>query len=108
VSVGEWVFLSGQIPLVPETGELVAGDFGEQARQVLKNLGQVLAAAGCSWKDVVSVDVFLTDLGRFAEFNGIYSEHLEGHKPARAVVEVKGLPRGALIEMKCVAHQHRA
>ena len=98
-----WLYVSGQIPLVPETGEIVDGPFGVQVRRVLENVKAILLAAGYELGDVVAVDVFLTDLGRFAEFNEIYEAFFQGHKPARAVVEVSALPRGALLEMKCVA-----
>ncbi len=98
-----WLYVSGQIPLVPETGEMVDGPFDVQVRRVLENVKAILHAAGYELGDVVAVDVFLTDLGRFAEFNEIYEAFFQGHKPARAVVEVSALPRGALLEMKCAA-----
>lgn len=103
VQAGPWLLLSGQIPLVPETSQMVEGGFDAQARQVLRNVAEILAAAGYAMSDVVSVDVFLTDLGHFQTFNALYEEAFEGHKPARAVVQVSALPRGAQIEMKCVA-----
>jgi 2-iminobutanoate/2-iminopropanoate deaminase len=71
----------------------------------LRNLGEILAAAGFALTDVVSVDVFLTDITQFATFNEIYAALFGNHKPARAVVEVKGLPRGAQVEIKCVAYR---
>lgn len=103
VQAGPWLFVSGQIPLVPETGQMVEGHFEDQARQVLRNVAEILSAAGYAMSDVVAVDVFLTDLGHFQTFNALYEEAFEGHKPARAVVQVSALPRGAPIEMKCVA-----
>ncbi|SMC21721.1 endoribonuclease L-PSP [Desulfacinum hydrothermale DSM 13146] len=103
VQAGPWVYVSGQIPLVPETGEMVGDDFQAQARQVLANVKAVLEAAGCHLSDVVAVDVFLTDLGPFQVFNRLYADFFGEHKPARAVVEVSALPKGALLEMKCVA-----
>lgn len=106
IKVDSWLFVSGQIGLNPKTGELVSGDFAEQAKQVLENVKNVLGAGGCGMADVVSVDVFLTDISQFAVFNGIYQQFFGDHKPARAVVEVKGLPRGACVEMKCMAHVH--
>lgn len=103
VRAGGFVFASGQIPLDPSTGEMAGDDFAVQARRALENLKQILAAAGCGLEKVVAVDVFLTDLSRFSAFNEIYAEFFSGNKPARAVVEVSALPRGALIEIKCVA-----
>lgn len=106
IKVDNWLFVSGQIGLNPKTGELVGGDFKEQARQVLENVKSILSAGGCGLADVVSAEVFLTDMGQFAAFNEIYQQYFGDHKPARAVVEVKGLPRGACVEMKCLAHLH--
>jgi len=103
VQAGPWVYVSGQIPLVPETGEMAGADFETQARQVLANVQAVLEAAGCGLSDVVAVDVFLTDLKNFQAFNQLYADFFGDHKPARAVVEVSALPRGALLEMKCTA-----
>ena len=103
IRVGSWVFVSGQIGLSPKTGDMVGEGFEGQARQALDNMKSVLKAAGLTLKDVASVDVFLTDMGQFAIFNGIYQEYFSEHKPARAVVEVKGLPKWARVEIKCVA-----
>ena len=101
--VGGWVFLSGQIPLDPATGELVGGGFAGQAARALANLDAVLTAAGCDRTAVAKVTVYLTDLARFGEFNGIYAEFFGSHRPARAVVGVAGLPRGAQVEVEAVA-----
>jgi 2-iminobutanoate/2-iminopropanoate deaminase len=95
--------VSGQIGLNPAGGELVGDDFSEQARQALANLTSILFAAGYGIADVVSVDVFLTDMGRFSAFNAVYETVFSEHKPARAAVEVSALPRGAKVEIKCVA-----
>ncbi|MBC7358590.1 MAG: RidA family protein [Desulfacinum sp.] len=103
VQAGPWVYVSGQIPLVPETGEMAGADFETQARQVVANVQAVLEAAGCGLSDVVAADVFLTDLKNFQAFNELYADFFGDHKPARAVVEVSALPRGALLEMKCTA-----
>lgn len=103
VRAGALVFVSGQLGLDPSTGEMAGEDFAVQSRQVFSNLREILAAAGCALSDVVSVDVFLTEMGRFSEFNKLYEEFFAGHKPARAVVEVSALPRGAGVEVKCVA-----
>lgn len=103
VQAGPWLFVSGQIPLVPETGQLVGEAFPDQVRQALRNIQAILEAAGYSLRDVAAVDVFMTDLGQFQTFNAIYEEAFAGHKPARAVVQVGALPRSAQIEVKCVA-----
>jgi 2-iminobutanoate/2-iminopropanoate deaminase len=103
VQAGEWLFVSGQIGLKPETGQMVGEDFSDQARQTLQNLVNIVRAGGCDIQDVVSVDVFLTDMGRFSTFNVLYEAVFSEHKPARAVVEVRALPRGAQVEIKCVA-----
>jgi 2-iminobutanoate/2-iminopropanoate deaminase len=106
IEVDQLLFVSGQIGLRPDTGELISDDFGEQTKQVLANMNEVLLAASCSKNDVVAVDVFLTDMGQFGAFNQIYEQFFAGHKPARAVVEVRALPRGAKVEIKCIAHRH--
>jgi len=81
----------------------VSHDFSTQARQALENLKQVVIAGGSVLDKVATVDVFLTDIGNFAEFNEIYTEYFLEHRPARAVVEVSGLPRAASVEIKCIA-----
>ncbi|MBW2228076.1 MAG: RidA family protein [Deltaproteobacteria bacterium] len=86
-----------------ETGELISPDFVPQARQALENLRQVVLAAGYDLDHVVAVDVFVVDLNNFADFNEIYTEYFSTHRPARAVVEVSALPKGACIEIKCIA-----
>ncbi|SPF47710.1 conserved hypothetical protein [Syntrophobacter sp. SbD1] len=98
-----FVFVSGQIPIVPQSGEIAIGGFTDQARQSLENLRQILIASGTDLNKVVAVDVFITDIAQFKTFNEVYEEYFSGHKPARAVVEVKGLPRGVMVEVKCIA-----
>lgn len=104
ISAGSFHFVSGQLGMDPATGELVGQDLVSQAKQALANLKGVIEAAGCSLNQVVAVDVFLTNMGDFVEFNGIYETFFEGHKPARAVVEVAGLPKGACVEIKCIVN----
>lgn len=104
IKAGDWLFVSGQIGLHPETGELVSNDLTGQAGQALENLSQIVTAAGCRLTDVVAVDVYLTDMGQFAAFNELYQQVFSNHRPARAVVQVSALPKGALIEIKCIAH----
>ena len=103
VIAGELVFVSGQIPLDPASGQLVAGDFRAEAERVLANVDAVLAAAGCDRTSVVKATVFLTDLSLFAALNEVYARFFGDHRPARAVVGVSALPRGARIEMEAVA-----
>lgn len=103
IAVGSFRFISGQLGLDPATGKLVGEEFSAQARQALQNLQQIVEAGGCSLRQVAAVDVYLTDIGRFAEFNEIYKQFFSEHRPARAVVEVSALPIGAQVEVKCIA-----
>lgn len=101
--VDRLLYLSGQIPLDPGTGELVRGDIAAQTEQVIKNMSAVLAAAGCTLKDVVKTTIFLTDMGSFAEVNAVYGKHLSEPYPARSTVEVRRLPKGAEVEIEAIA-----
>ena len=98
-----WIFASGQIAIDPATGDLVDGDVGEQADQVLRNLAAVLDAAGGSLQTVVKTTVFLSDMGLFADMNQVYARHFGDHRPARATVGVGGLPAGVDVEIELVA-----
>jgi 2-iminobutanoate/2-iminopropanoate deaminase len=100
---GSLLFLSGQIPLDPATGELVQGDFAAQTRRVFENLSAVLTAAGASFANVTRATVYLTDLGNFQTLNGIYAEYFGDHKPARSTVGVASLPKGATVEIDLIA-----
>ncbi len=102
VRAGDTVYLSGQIPLVPETMAVVEGDREAQIRQVFGNLSAVAEAAGGSLADVVKLNVFLTDLGDFAVVNQVMAEFFTAPYPARAAVGVAALPRGAAVEMDAV------
>jgi 2-iminobutanoate/2-iminopropanoate deaminase len=104
ISAGPWRFVSGQLGMNPQTGELVSDDLAPQARQALQNLKQIVLAGGCSMEQIAAVDVYLTDMNNFAEFNKIYEEFFTEHRPARAVVEVSALPKGAVVEIKCLAY----
>lgn len=97
------VYLSGQIPLDPATGELVAGGIEEQTARVLENLRAVLAAAGGALEDVVKTTVFLADLADFARMNEVYGRAFAKNPPARSTVQVAALPRGARIEIEAIA-----
>jgi 2-iminobutanoate/2-iminopropanoate deaminase len=103
VVAGGMVFCSGQIPLDPATGQMVAGDVSAQTRRVLDNLGAVLAAAGSSFAHVVKTSIFLADLNDFVAVNAVYAEYFTGVLPARATVQVSRLPRDARVEIDCVA-----
>ena len=104
VTYGGLVFLSGQLGIVPASGA-IPDDFAAQARQALDNVRAVVEAAGSNLTRVLSVDVFLIDMGRFGEFNEIYSTYFTAHKPARAAVAVAALPREAQVEVRVVAAQ---
>jgi 2-iminobutanoate/2-iminopropanoate deaminase len=101
--VGDLLFTSGQIPLVPETGKLAEGDIEAQANQVLNNLEAVLAAAGMDFSNVVKTTVFLTDLADFATVNAVYATRFPSAPPARSCVQVAKLPAGAKMEMELIA-----
>ena len=104
IRAGAMTFLSGQIALDPQTGELVGeGDVSAQTTQVMVNLRAVLEAAGHQLQHVVKVTIFLKDLGDFALVNGIYAEAMGGHRPARATVEVSRLPKDVLVEIDAIA-----
>ena len=103
VSAGGFLFTSGQIPLDPLTGQMTAGSFGAKAERVLRNLEAVLAAGGCTFADVVKTTIFVTDLSKYGELNDLYAAKMGDHRPARSVVQVAALPRGAEIEIEMVA-----
>lgn len=103
VKVGNLIFVSGQVPINPDSGELVTGEFKDRARQVLNNLKNILEAAGSNMSSVVKTNVYLTDLSNFAEINEVYSEFFQSEPPARAAVQVSKLPLGTDIEIECIA-----
>ena len=103
VEADGWLYTSGQVGLDPATGKLFEGGFEAQARRVLANLSEVLAAAGCTFADVVKATVYVTDLGDFASLNQLYGEAMGNHRPARSTVQVAALPAGALVEIDLVA-----
>lgn len=101
---GRFVFVSGQIPIDPATGDMIgAGDVRVQTERVMKNLAAILRAAGSTLDEVVKTTIFLMDLQDFATVNEIYGSHFAGPPPARATVQVAGLPRGALVEIDAIA-----
>lgn len=103
VTAGGFVFTSGQIGLVPETGAMIGAEVTAQTEQVLRNLAAVLDAAGCSFADVVKSTIFLTDLGDFAVVNDLYSRALGDARPARSTIQVAALPKGACVEIEMIA-----
>jgi 2-iminobutanoate/2-iminopropanoate deaminase len=103
VRAGNLVFVSGQIPLDPATGQLVGGDIGVQTEQVLENLAAILEAAGSSLAQVVKATVYLRDLGEFGRMNEVYAKFFGENPPARATVQVARLPREAAVEIDVVA-----
>jgi reactive intermediate/imine deaminase len=102
VRSGDTVYLSGQIPLDPATGQLVEGDISTQARRAFDNLKAVCAAAGGSLDDVVRIGLYLIDLGQFAQVNAVMAEYFASPYPARSTVQVSALPRGAVFEVDAV------
>ena len=102
VVVGDMVFTSGQIPINPESGNIDAEGITAQTEQVMKNLGEVLSAAGSSFEAAVKTTCFLSDMADFAAFNEVYAKYFTS-KPARSCVAVKALPKGALVEVEVIA-----
>ena len=102
VRSGNTVFLSGQTPLDPATGQLVEGDIATQTRRVFDNLLAVCTAAGGSFDQIVRVGIYLTDLGDFAAVNAVMAEYFTAPYPARSTIEVAGLPRGAQVEVDAI------
>ena len=103
IAVDGLLFCSGQIPLDPQTMQMVGSNAAEQAEQVLKNLAAVLAAGGASMAHVARTTIYLVSMADFAAVNEVYGRHFGNHKPARATVAVKELPKGGLVEIDCIA-----
>jgi 2-iminobutanoate/2-iminopropanoate deaminase len=103
IIAGDFIFTSGQIPTDPATGEFVAGGISEQTEQVLRNVEEVLKAAGCGLADVVKTTVFLADMGDFAAMNETYARFFAENPPARSTVQAARLPRDARIEIDAIA-----
>jgi 2-iminobutanoate/2-iminopropanoate deaminase len=103
IRVGQLLFLSGQIPLDPSTGQIVEGDIRAQAQRVLQNLGELLQAGGASFAHVVRTTIFLADIGDFAAVNEIYATYFTPPYPARATVQVARLPRDVRVEIDAIA-----
>ena len=105
IDCGDLVFLSGQIPLVPETGLVAEGGVEAQTRQMFANIKAVLAEAGLDFTNVVKTTVFMTDLGQFSVLNSIYAEYFKAPYPARSCVEVSALPKGVSVECELIARR---
>ena len=103
VRCGNMLFVSGQIPLDPESGELVLNSFAEQCHRVLLNLKIILEAGGSALGNVLKVTIYMQNIAQFNELNEIYSEYFDASKPARACVEVSALPKGVAVEMDAIA-----
>ena len=105
IVAGEFVFISGQIPLDPETQALVTGDIRAQTERVMENLSAVLSAAGVSFANVVKATIFVVDLNDFATVNEIYGKRFPQNPPARSTVQVAALPKGARVEIELIARK---
>ncbi|MDO8717073.1 MAG: RidA family protein [Dehalococcoidales bacterium] len=103
VAVGNFLFLSGQLPLHPQSGEIVGNDIAAQTRQSIENIKAVLTAASVSLADVVKTTVFLQNMGDFARMNEVYQQYFGDSAPARSTVEVAKLPKNALVEIESIA-----
>ena len=103
IKAGNLLFVSGQIPIDPASGELITGDIAAQTEQVMRNVGALLRAAGVGFEHVVRTTVFLTDMDEFAAMNEVYSRHVAAPPPARATVQVARLPRCVKIEIDAIA-----
>jgi len=103
VLAGNTLYVSGQIPLNPATGEMVQTSIEDETKQVMKNLGAVLKAADMDYADVVKCSIFILDMAQFAAINAVYGSYFEKDAPARETVQVAALPKGARVEISCIA-----
>lgn len=103
VQVDNMLYVSGQIPLDPETGELIKGGVEEQTRMVMKNLGAILEAAGMDFSNVVKCSIFISDMNEFPKLNQVYAGYFENEPPARETVQVGALPKFVDVEISCIA-----
>jgi 2-iminobutanoate/2-iminopropanoate deaminase len=107
VRIGNVLFTAGQIPLDPQSAQIVSQDITEQTRRVLDNLTAVLKAEGMTFDNIVKTTVFMTNLGDFAAMNEVYASYFGAQPPARSTVEVSALPKGASVEIECIAVANR-
>lgn len=103
--VGDFLFISGMMPIIPQTGELAPATITDQTKQVVRNIDSVLRHAGFDAEDVVKTTCFLSDIADFSGFNEVYGAFFTG-KPARSCIAVRGLPKGALVEVEVIAHRN--
>lgn len=103
VMAGGMLFVSGQIPINPQTGELSTADISEQTKLVMDNIGAILKAAGLSYENIVKTTLFLADINDFAAMNKVYAEYFPTNPPARSAFAVKDLPKGARLEIEVIA-----
>lgn len=103
IEINNLLFLSGQLPVNPVTGEIVSNEVTEQTAQCFENIKSILAEVGLTTANIVKTTVFLADMSLFADMNKIYSSYFEGDFPARSAFAVKELPKGALVEIECIA-----
>jgi 2-iminobutanoate/2-iminopropanoate deaminase len=103
ITIGDLVFVAGQLPISPETGDVVGDTIQEQTEQVFKNLAAILVAAGSSLDRLVKTTVFLVDLGDFGGMNEVYARHVGDRPPARSTIEIAGLPSGVSLEIEAIA-----
>lgn len=104
IIAGDFLFASGQIPIIPETGAIAQGDIKVQTKQVMKNIGALLKEAGVSYENVVKTSCFLDDMNDFAAFNEVYADYFKETPPARSCVAVKTLPKNVLCEVEVIAY----
>lgn len=107
IMMGNFIFISGQIPINPETGSLVVGEdlIVAQTHQSMKNLKNILESQNLSFENVIKTTIFITDMNNFSKVNEVYAEYFQGNYPARSCVEVSKLPREALVEIEVIAHK---
>ena len=103
VRVGQFIFTAGQIPLDPKSGQIVSQDISEQTRRVLDNLTAVLQAENLTFNHIVKTTIFLMDMNDFQAVNDVYASYFSAQPPARSTVQVSGLPKGARVEIECIA-----
>jgi 2-iminobutanoate/2-iminopropanoate deaminase len=106
IQAGDFIFLSGQIPINPATGEIIEGDIRQQTRQVLENIKGILESQGLRMEDVVKATIFLTDMGNFNQVNEIYATYFPPPPPARSTIEVSKLARNVGVEIEAIALVH--
>ena len=103
IRAGQFLFVSGQVPIDPATGNLVTGTIADQARRALQNVGEILKAGGSSFSQVVRTTVYLADLADFPAMNEVYAEYFTETPPARSTIQAGGLPHGILVQIGCIA-----